>query len=90
MNINLNSEQKKFIESQLKKGTYSNVEEIINNALQLLQKQEIEYENWLNETREKAKIGLQQLEKGEKVDGEIVITQLQEKFNRLRQLKING
>ena len=85
MNIILNSEQEKFIQSQLKKGTYSNVEQIIDQALKLLQKQEQDYENWVNETREKAEIGLKQLEKGEKVDGETVIAQLQEKFNRLRQ-----
>ncbi len=85
MNIILNSEQEKFIQSQLKKGTYSSVEQIIDHALKLLQKQEQDYENWVTETRKKAKIGLKQLEKGEKVDGETVIAQLQEKFNRLRQ-----
>lgn len=85
MNISLNSEQEKFIQSQLKKGTYSNVEQIIDRAFKLLQKQEQDYENWVNETRKKAEIGLKQLEKGEKVDGETVIAQLQEKFNRLRQ-----
>ena len=85
MNIILNSEQEKFIQSQLKKGKYSSVEQIIDHAFKLLQKQEQDYENWVNETRKKAEIGLKQLEKGEKVDGETVIAQLQEKFNRLRQ-----
>ena len=54
MNIILNSEQEKFIQSQLKKGTYSSVEQIIDHALKLLQKQEQDDENWLAETREKA------------------------------------
>jgi antitoxin ParD1/3/4 len=85
MDIILNSEQEKFIQSQLKKGRYSNVEEIIDRALKILQKQEQDYENWVNETRVKAEIGLKQLEKGQKVDGETVIAQLQEKLDRLRQ-----
>lgn len=85
MNIILNSEQEKFIQSQLKKGRYSNVEQIIDRALKILQKQEQDYENWVNETRKKAEIGLKQLEKSQKVDGETVIAQLQEKFDRLRQ-----
>jgi antitoxin ParD1/3/4 len=85
MDIILNSEQEKFIQSQLKKGKYSNVEQIIARALKILQKQEQDYENWVNETRVKAEIGLKQLEKGQKVDGETVIAQLQEKLERLRQ-----
>ncbi|ACK67571.1 putative transcriptional regulators, CopG/Arc/MetJ family [Rippkaea orientalis PCC 8801] len=89
MNIILNSEQEKFIQSQLKKGTYSNAEQIIDCALKLLQKQEADYENWVNQTTEKVKIGLEQLEQGEKVDGETVIAQLQEKLSRLRQSTID-
>lgn len=89
MNIILNSEQEKFIQSQLKKGTYSNAEQIIDCALKLLQKQEADYENWVNQTTEKVKIGLEQLEQGKKVDGETVIAQLQEKLSRLRQSTID-
>lgn len=42
------------------------------------------YDDWIEEIRPKIQIGLDQLNRGEKVDGEIVIAQLQEKLNRKR------
>jgi antitoxin ParD1/3/4 len=89
MNITLSPEQEQFIQTQINKGKYTNSQQIIDKALELLAKQEQEYEKWLNETRQKVQVGLEQLERGEKVDGEIVIAQLEEKFKRLRQEKIS-
>ena len=89
MNIILSPEQEQFIKTQINKGKYINSQQIIDKALTLLEKQEQEYEKWLNETRQKVKVGLEQLERGEKVDGEVVIAQLTEKFKRLRQEKIS-
>ena len=85
MNIILSPEQEKFIQSQIAKGRYTNIQQAIDVALKLLEKQEQDYQEWLDETRAKVKIGLEQLEKGEKVDGEIVIAQLKQKFKQLRE-----
>ncbi|NEP76756.1 MAG: type II toxin-antitoxin system ParD family antitoxin [Okeania sp. SIO3C4] len=85
MNIILSPEQEKFIQSQIAKGRYTNIQQAIDAALKLLEKQEQDYQEWLNETRAKVKIGLEQLERGEKVDGEIVIAQLKQKFKQLRE-----
>lgn len=85
MNITLNSEQEQFIQSQIAKGKYLNIQQVIDSALKLLEKQDQSYEQWLNETRQKVKIGLEQLERGEKVYGEIVIAQLEAKFQRMRE-----
>ncbi|MDJ0555582.1 MAG: type II toxin-antitoxin system ParD family antitoxin [Microcoleaceae cyanobacterium MO_207.B10] len=40
MNISLNSEQEKFIQSQIAKGKYANIQQVIDSALKLLEKQE--------------------------------------------------
>ncbi|TRU84140.1 MAG: type II toxin-antitoxin system ParD family antitoxin [Microcystis novacekii Mn_MB_F_20050700_S1] len=85
MNITLNSEQEQFIQSQIAKGKYLNIQQVIDSALKLLEKQDQSYEQWLDKTRQKVKIGLEQLERGEKVDGEIVIAQLESKFQRMRE-----
>ncbi len=87
MNIILLPQQEKFIQSQIAKGKYTNIEEVIDSALKLLEKQD--YEQWLDETRPKVQVGLEQLEKGEKVDGEIVIAQLKAKLKEMRQEKLN-
>lgn len=89
MNIVLTPEQEKFIESQISRGRYVNGQEIIDRALQLLEQQEQEYERWIQATRQKVMIGIEQLEKGEKVDGEVVVAQLQNKFKEMRQGLIN-
>ncbi|MBP0028801.1 type II toxin-antitoxin system ParD family antitoxin [Roseofilum reptotaenium CS-1145] len=85
MNIVLSPEQKQFIESQIKKGKYLNSQELINKALQLLEKQDREYERWIEDTRKKVVVGIEQLEKGEKMDGEVVVAQLQNKFKQMRE-----
>ncbi|WP_094674003.1 type II toxin-antitoxin system ParD family antitoxin [Hydrocoleum sp. CS-953] len=59
MNIILTPQQEEFIQSQIAKGKYTNIEEVINSALKLLEKQD--YQQWLNETRQKVKVGLEQL-----------------------------
>ena len=89
MNINLSSEQEQFIQSQIVRGKYTNIQQVIDYALKLLEKQDQNYEQWLDETRQKVKVGLEQLERGDKVDGEVVIAQLEAKFKRMREENFN-
>jgi len=42
MNIILSSQQEKLIKSQIAKGKYTNIEEVIDSALKLLEKQDYE------------------------------------------------
>ena len=65
MNIILSPEQEKFIQSQIAKGRYTNIQQAIDVALKLLEKQEQDYQEWLDETRAQIKIGLEQLERGD-------------------------
>ncbi|CCQ54234.1 type II toxin-antitoxin system ParD family antitoxin [Crocosphaera watsonii WH 8501] len=89
MNITLSPEQEKFIQSQIARGKYTNIQQVIDSALKLLEKQDQNYEQWLDETRQKVKVGLEQLERGDKVDGEVVIAQLEAKFKRMREENFN-
>ena len=89
MNITLSPEQEKFIQSQIARGKYTNIQQVIDSALKLLEKQDQNYEQWLDETLQKVKVGLEQLERGDKVDGEVVIAQLEAKFKRMREENFN-
>ena len=89
MNITLSPEQEKFIQSQIARGKYTNIQQVIDSALKFLEKQDQNYEQWLDETRQKVKVGLEQLERGDKVDGEVVIAQLEAKFKRMREENFN-
>ncbi|MEG3924314.1 MULTISPECIES: type II toxin-antitoxin system ParD family antitoxin [unclassified Microcoleus] len=90
MNITLKPDHNKFIEAQVKSGKYSSVDEVIAAALELLadrsdRQQSDLYQEWVDETRPKVAAGLAQLERGEGIDGETVITRLREKFRKMRE-----
>jgi antitoxin ParD1/3/4 len=85
MNISLTPEQAKFIQEKIKTGRYSTTEQVIDEALKLLEEHERQYEKWLEETREKATIGIEQLERGEGIEGEIIIANLRNKLAKARE-----
>ncbi|MGB3265764.1 MAG: type II toxin-antitoxin system ParD family antitoxin [Microcoleus sp.] len=90
MNITLKPDHNKFIEAQVKSGKYSSVDEVIAAALELLAdrsdlQQSDGYQEWVDETRPKVAAGLAQLERGEGIDGEVVIARLREKFRKMRE-----
>jgi len=81
MNISLSSEQEKFIQAQIDKGKYQNVEQVIEEALKFLEKfnQENEQKR-LEELREKIAMGMEDIKQGKVTDGEIVFERLQERL----------
>lgn len=83
MNITLKAEQEEFIQAEIKKGRYQTVEQVISEALKLLeevnqQRDEIR----LEELRQKIAVGTEQIKKGQTTDGEEVFARLQEKLRR--------
>ena len=85
MNITLKPEQAELIQQKLNSGKYNNAEEVIAEALQLLSQRDLEYQTWVEETREKVDIAIEELRRGEGIDGDVVITQLKEKLRQVRQ-----
>lgn len=80
MNISLTQEQEQFLEEQLKSGKYSTVDEVIAQAFRLLEEDERHYQNWVEETRKKVAIGIEQADKGQLTDGKVAINRLREKL----------
>ena len=76
MNITLKPEQQRFIQAKLSSGKYATVDEVITEALQLLEQRDKHYQQWVEETREKVQVGIAQLERGEGIDGEEVFREL--------------
>ena len=83
MNIVLKPEQEKFIEELIKSGRYETIEEVIEQAFYLLE-DTCYYQQWVEETRKKVAVGTAQLERGEGIEGEVVIARLREKFHKAR------
>lgn len=85
MNIKLKPEEEQFIQTQIAKGKYENPEAVISKALKLLGEWEKGYQNWVEETRHKVEVAAEQLDRGEGIDGEIVVEQLREKLRKARE-----
>ncbi|MEG3908374.1 type II toxin-antitoxin system ParD family antitoxin [Microcoleus sp. w2-18bC1] len=83
MSITLTPEQEQLIQAQLASGRYTNVTEIIADALRLLEKRD-RYNSWVEEVCVKIDIASTQLNRGEGVDGETAIAQIRAKFHKAR------
>lgn len=81
MSIILKPEHEQFIQSQIQAGRFASAEEALDIALRLLEQwSSEEHTTWLEETRQKLDVATAQIERGEVLDGETVILQLQEKL----------
>jgi antitoxin ParD1/3/4 len=82
MNILLDAEQTAFIQTQLNSGQFATAEEVIRTALQAMAAQQVEYQAWLEETRAKIKVGMAAHDRGDVMDGETFIAELQQKIEQ--------
>jgi antitoxin ParD1/3/4 len=85
MNIQIEPELEKIIQAQIATGRYANPEDVISKALKLLLEWEKGYQQWVEETREKVDIAIEQLDRGEGIEGDVVIAQLRDKLRQARE-----
>ncbi|WP_375513176.1 type II toxin-antitoxin system ParD family antitoxin [uncultured Nostoc sp.] len=85
MNIELKPEHEQFIQAQIASGKFRNADEVIDVAFQLLEKLNSEYVQWVEETRQKVDVAIAEIERGEVLDGETVVMQILEKFQKARE-----
>ena len=60
---------------------------MISKALKLLLEWDKGYQNWVEETRKKVDVAIEQLDRGEGIDGDIVISQLRDKLRQAREIQ---
>lgn len=85
MNIELKPEHEQFIQTQIASGKFTNADEVIDVAFKLLEKLNSEYVQWAEETRQKVDVAIAEIERGEVLDGETVVMQILEKFQKARE-----
>ena len=86
MNIQIKPELEQIIQAQIATGRYTNPEDVISKALKLLLEWDQGYQNWVEETREKVDVAIEQLDRGEGINGEVVISQLRDKLREAREI----
>ncbi len=79
MDISLKPELESFVSSQIGLGKYRDSNQMIEEALKLLEKR-LQYDQWVQELEQKIDVAVAQLERGEGVDGEVAIAQLRQRF----------
>ena len=77
MNIELKSEQERFIRSQIESGEYQNADDVISEAFKLLAARS----NRIEQLRQKIVVGTTEIANGQITDGEVVFERLQAKID---------
>ncbi|MBC6476238.1 MAG: type II toxin-antitoxin system ParD family antitoxin [Hormoscilla sp. GM102CHS1] len=85
MNITLKPQQEKFLREKLDSGKYGTIDEVIAEAFKLLEERDEHYQQWLDETRKKVAIGIEQANRGQLTDGKIAMARLREKLSQARE-----
>ncbi|MEH2389721.1 MAG: type II toxin-antitoxin system ParD family antitoxin [Nostoc sp.] len=80
MNIQLKPEHEQFIQSRIANGRYEKADDVIALVLKLLEEWEKGDQDWEEETRKKIAVGLGQIERGEVLNGKVVIARLEKKL----------
>ncbi|MDD5141278.1 MAG: type II toxin-antitoxin system ParD family antitoxin [Verrucomicrobiales bacterium] len=82
MTVTLTAEQEQFIAEQLKDGHYRSADDVVAQSLGMLRAQEEFIRSNMTELREKIATGMEQIRRGEVVDGETVIRNLRAKLQQ--------
>lgn len=84
MNVSLTPELERLVESKVQSGRYQSAGEVIREGLRLLDDQDRLREIRLEEVRRKVQAGLDELDRGEGIDGGTVLAELKQRSAALR------
>ncbi len=76
MSITLNTEQEQIIANLIATGSFQTADEVLQVALELLERERESYRSWIEQTRELVTEGIASLDRGEGIDGETVVNNL--------------
>ena len=76
MSITLNSEQETIVANLIATGSFQTADEVLQVALKLLETERQSYQSWVFKTRAQVQEGIDSLDRGEGVDGQIVVNDL--------------
>jgi antitoxin ParD1/3/4 len=85
VSITLEPEQERFIQEQVARGRFKSANEVLAHALILLEQKYQADEAWIEDVRQKVDEAKAEVERGEVLPLETVVTQLQDKFRQARE-----
>jgi antitoxin ParD1/3/4 len=84
MNVSLTPELEKLVTQKVKSGLYQSASEVIREGLRLLDGQDRIREVHLNEVRRKIQTGLDQLDRGEGIPGNLAYARMKQRSAEFR------
>ncbi|KAM3094407.1 type II toxin-antitoxin system ParD family antitoxin [Phormidesmis sp. 146-12] len=87
MDVSLTPEIERFIHSQVESGKYGSAADVIQAGIWLLEERDRIYKGRFEELCREVSIGVEQLDRGERLDGRAVIEQLRQKNQVRRQVQ---
>lgn len=84
MNVSLTPELEKLIQDKVQSGMYYSASEVIREALRLLQEHDELRQQRLQASRERIRRGMDQLDRGESIEGEEFFDNLKRKSEKRR------
>jgi antitoxin ParD1/3/4 len=85
MEVLLTEQLEQFIQTQVETGKYASASDVILAGIQLLEERERLYQGRFEELQREVLLGVEQLDRGERLDGRSVIEQLRQKNQAQRQ-----
>jgi antitoxin ParD1/3/4 len=82
MDIPLTPETEQFIQHQIEIGKFSSVSDVIEAGVKLLAERERLYKGRFEELQREVMIGIEQLDRGETLDGETFMQELKAKLQK--------
>jgi len=83
MNVSLRGELEQFIDERVKSGRYSSADEVVEEALWLLRERDRTQSERLAELKAKIREGIEELDRGEGIDGEEFFAELDEDIRQI-------
>lgn len=87
MDVTLTPELEQFIHTQIESGKFASALEVIEAGIRLLDEREHLYQGRFEDLRQEVLIGIEQLDRGERLDGRAAIKQLRQKNQARKQVQ---
>jgi antitoxin ParD1/3/4 len=80
MNVSVGKDLESYVRSKVESGDYATASEVVRDGLRLLREKELLFEARLQSLRGEIQKGIDQIERGELLDGEAVMAELRAKL----------
>ena len=80
MNVSVGREFEEYVKSKVNSGDYASASEVVREGLRLLKEKDMILEARLQALKDEIQIGIDQLERGEGIDGETAMDEIRERL----------